>query len=158
MVITFDLSVIAPNLGDYKLVVNVIVFLSQWDKKSDHTDDEFVIIPIHLTHWGQGKKSRCFLLWTTSLNALFIDFFILMAISLKFVLPGSIGLGCGLVPNRRQAIIWANGDAVYWRIYAPPDFDDTLHGSSAGLILGLRPANERRRYKVTPSLIGWAQT
>ena len=23
---------------------------------------------------------------------------------------------------------------------------------------GLRPANERRRYKVTPSLIGWAQT
>ena len=23
-----------------------------------------------------------------------------------------------------------------------------------GLILGLRPANERRRYKVTPSLIG----
>ena len=27
-----------------------------------------------------------------------------------------------------------------------------------GLILGLRPANERRRYKVTPSLTGWAQT
>ena len=29
---------------------------------------------------------------------------------------------------------------------------------SSGLILGLRPANERRCYKVTPSLIGWAQT
>ena len=28
----------------------------------------------------------------------------------------------------------------------------------AGLILGLRSANERRRYKVTPSLIAWAQT
>ena len=28
----------------------------------------------------------------------------------------------------------------------------------AELILGLRPANEKRRYKVTPSLIGWAQT
>ena len=27
-----------------------------------------------------------------------------------------------------------------------------------GLILGLCPANERRCYKVTPSLIGWAQT
>ena len=27
-----------------------------------------------------------------------------------------------------------------------------------GLILGLHPANERRRYKVTPSLIGLAQT
>ena len=28
----------------------------------------------------------------------------------------------------------------------------------SGLGLGLRPANERRRYKVTPSLIRWAQT
>ena len=28
----------------------------------------------------------------------------------------------------------------------------------AGLILGLRPANERRRLKVAPSLIGWMQT
>ena len=27
-----------------------------------------------------------------------------------------------------------------------------------GLILGMHPANERRRYKVTPSLIGWAKT
>ena len=27
----------------------------------------------------------------------------------------------------------------------------------AGLILGLRQANERRRYFVTASLIGWAQ-
>ena len=28
----------------------------------------------------------------------------------------------------------------------------------SGLILGLCPANERRRYNVTPSLIGWGQT
>ena len=28
----------------------------------------------------------------------------------------------------------------------------------AGLTLGLRSANERRRYKVTLSLIGWVQT
>ena len=31
-------------------------------------------------------------------------------------------------------------------------------GSYSGLILGLCQANERRRYKVTPSIIGWAQT
>ena len=31
-------------------------------------------------------------------------------------------------------------------------------GNKAGLIPGLHPADERRRYKVTPSLIGWAQT
>ena len=28
---------------------------------------------------------------------------------------------------------------------------------SVGLILGLHPANERRRYFVTKSLIGWVQ-
>ena len=27
-----------------------------------------------------------------------------------------------------------------------------------GLILSLRPTNEKRRYKVTPSLIDWAQS
>ena len=35
---------------------------------------------------------------------------------------------------------------------------DTRAGDSAGLILGLRPVNERRRYFVTPSLVGWVQT
>ena len=30
--------------------------------------------------------------------------------------------------------------------------------TDSGLIPGLRPANERRRYFVTTSLIGWAQT
>ena len=33
-----------------------------------------------------------------------------------------------------------------------------IHTTHSGLIIGLRPANERRRYKVTPSLIDWAQT
>ena len=32
-----------------------------------------------------------------------------------------------------------------------------LYGQEPGLILGLRPANERRRYFVTTSLIRWAQ-
>ena len=31
-------------------------------------------------------------------------------------------------------------------------------GCITGLILGLRKANERRRYFVTTSLIGWSQT
>ena len=30
--------------------------------------------------------------------------------------------------------------------------------SVSGLILGLHPASERRRYNGTPSLIGWGQT
>ena len=34
---------------------------------------------------------------------------------------------------------------------------DSFHGITE-LILGLRPTNERRRYFVTTSLIGWAQT
>ena len=34
---------------------------------------------------------------------------------------------------------------------------DVLMRYDKGLILGLRPAIERRRYFVTASLIGWAQ-
>ena len=30
--------------------------------------------------------------------------------------------------------------------------------ATLGLILGLHPGNEKRRYEVTPSVIGWAQT
>ena len=33
-----------------------------------------------------------------------------------------------------------------------------FHGKYAELILGLHSANERRRYKLTPFLIGWVQT
>ena len=33
-----------------------------------------------------------------------------------------------------------------------------VNSVSAGLILGLHPANERRHYKVMPSLTGWVQT
>ena len=32
------------------------------------------------------------------------------------------------------------------------------NGRAGNVVLGLCPANERRRYEVTPSLIGWAQT
>ena len=46
---------------------------------------------------------------------------ILIEISLKFVLEGSIenkeNLDNGLAPNRRQAIIWTNADSINWRIY-----------------------------------------
>ena len=43
------------------------------------------------------------------------------------------------------------------------DFDSLLHSAQfteprLGLILGLHPANERRRYKVSASLIGLVQT
>ena len=44
--------------------------------------------------------------------------------------------------------VMAVGDIFYF-------FD---HDMITGLILGLRSANERRLYKVTPSLIGWKQT
>ena len=39
-----------------------------------------------------------------------------------------------------------------------PTHSNDIYSIYSERILGLRPANERRRYKVTPSLIGWAQT
>ena len=43
-----------------------------------------------------------------------------------------------------------------WKCDASFTLDITKY--NAGLILGLQPANENRRYKVTPYLIGWVQT
>ena len=49
---------------------------------------------------------------------------ILVKISMKFVPKGPIdnkpstGSDNGLVPNRRQAVIWTNADLIRWRIYA----------------------------------------
>ena len=43
---------------------------------------------------------------------------------------------------RWQVITWTNDDQIYRCIYA-------------GIILCMHPANERRRYNVTLSLIGW---
>ena len=40
----------------------------------------------------------------------------------------------------------------------PYSNEETVENIGTGLILGLHPANEKRRYKVTPSLIGWVQT
>ena len=57
--------------------------------------------------------------------------------------------------------------SVKWRAFPCHDVimnncwcpGDTLRQTSVSrMILSLRPANEGRHYKVTPSLIGWAQT
>ena len=49
---------------------------------------------------------------------------------------------------------------VYYNVmlYIKSQLQAQAHKAHSGLILGLRPANERRGYKVTLSLIGWAQT
>ena len=42
--------------------------------------------------------------------------------------------------------------------WVPLSSDRTWGDTTPGLILGLHPANERQRYKVTPTLIGWVKT
>ena len=39
----------------------------------------------------------------------------------------SMGLDNGLVPNKRQAIVWANADPIHWRIYAAIGGDVLRH-------------------------------
>ena len=48
------------------------------------------------------------------------------------------------------------GDLCIFLRYALALF--MVQNTILGLILGFRSANERRRYMVTPSLIGWVQT
>ena len=54
-------------------------------------------------------------------------FCILIKISQKFVpkdLIDNMPALVGLVPNRRQAIVWTNADPIHWRIYAALGVDE----------------------------------
>ena len=73
-----------------------------------------------LMHWGRGKMTPT--LQTTVSNIILLNenSFILIQIALKFVHKGpfaykrtSIASDHGLVPNRRQAMIWTNTGPVY---------------------------------------------
>ena len=61
---------------------------------------------------------------------------------------GAIQLGTYLISNDKSTT-WLNIPLQWYHIIAVR--------SNARLILGLHPANERCRYKVMPSLIGWAR-
>ena len=91
---------------------------------------------------------------------------ILIQISLKLVSGGPIDNKPALV----QVTVWRRSATshylnqwwlVYWRIYASLGLDELReHGYVwyfTRLILGLRPANERRCYFVKTSLIVWVQ-
>ena len=45
-----------------------------------------------------------------------------------------------------------------WKYSIDIETGSWIHYHVSVLIQGLHPANERRRYKVTPFLIGWVQT
>ena len=52
----------------------------------------------------------------------------------------------------------ANELRLFWALYLSLGIREThSYVYISGPILGLRPANERRRYFVTTSLIGWVQ-
>ena len=61
------------------------------------------------------------------------NFGILIKILLKFVPKGPIdenpafGLDNGLVPNRRQVIIWTNAGLIHWYIYVALGEDELTH-------------------------------
>ena len=65
-----------------------------------------------------------------------------------------------LILRRKLHCIQNKFEEHLFELWACKIFEIILQMSdrfTSGLILGLQPANERRRYKVTPSLIGWVQ-
>ena len=104
------------------------------------------------THWGLTKINPNF--QTTFSNQ--VSCIESTAIWNKF--------GCALFPA-----IWTKAGLVYWRIYASSSLVELdMHAGLLQFVTlwldqfqgcsGLCPANDRRSYKITPSLIGWAQT
>ena len=56
------------------------------------------------------------------------------------------------IHNTIETVIYNNNNPL---LQTNDSATETLY---TGLIISLRPTNERRRYKVTPSLIVWAQS
>ena len=70
------------------------------------------------------------------------------------------------MPVQYPAITWTN-DALFLIEHLGINkiksqykrcFIKQIHLCMSGISLGMRPANERRRYNVTTSLIGWVHT
>ena len=49
----------------------------------------------------------------------------------------AFGLNNGLVPNKRQAIIWTNAGPIHWRIYAALGGDELTHYSAKWRLIHL---------------------
>ena len=71
-------------------------------------------------HWGRGKITPTLQTTFSTIILLNENSFILIQIALQFVHKGlfankraSIASDHGLVPNRRQAMIWTNAGPVY---------------------------------------------
>ena len=70
-------------------------------------------------------------------------------------------LGNDKVTSQTIDCLWARLIASHWGHLVPVDNSPPIRAHillCTGMILGLHPANERRHYKVTPSLTGRAQT
>ena len=68
---------------------------------------------------------------------------------------------CAFVPSRYIECLLRGPCGPRWKWQPKPEAreqPDVPGSADVGPILGVWPANERRRYKVTSSLIGWAQT
>ena len=68
---------------------------------------------------------------------------------------------CHLNPHYKPKTVWWLPQVYNGAAYTNKTVSSSwirVQSQKTGLILGLRPANERRRYKVTSFLIGWAQT
>ena len=59
-----------------------------------------------------------------------------------------------IITKERTTSIWRSH---FYFLESPLQYKPLVLRTSAGLILGLRLTNERRRYKVTPSPTDWAQ-
>ena len=111
--------------------ITIIIAFSHWLRK---------LVQFYNPLYGTGCQSRTKLIWWQHASLILFtnDEYICPSISPyepSCCLPASL------------TIMWGHPGEV-------------LRGKkqTAGLILGLRLANERRRYKITPSLTGWAQT
>ena len=87
-----------------------------------------------------------------------------LVILLVFIVSFGIAFQAMVEPNADQSfdLIWKILYRPYWQTFGDLFLDDITEGMGKNetpeVILYMRPINERRRYIVTSSLIGWVHT
>ena len=112
------------------------------------------VVNMTMTFWFQWRDNSRSSQWCFFPQNIWPD----NSVSVKyFYTGGECNIETEISSHKRYFVIGCTENCQndsQWRKFRQYDIPFQL----TGLILGLRPANERRRYKVTPSLIGWAQT
>ena len=130
------------------------VFSRIWHRNKAPDSDEIAnMYDVGRHHASQHCFRRCVMHWKPKIVNL-TTFSSLVALQVVMMTTYSATSDDKVVKLMIFCFQWMIVRSTLWLHWCSVQCNTVVYAATTGLILGLHPANERRRYKVTPSLIG----